>query len=51
MREDGFEAREAIGDLYWDDPRWKEVEELRESGKDLEANNLVFTIRESYGLE
>lgn len=48
---DGFEQREALGDAYWDDPRWKEVQKLREEGKDLEANGLVFQIRESWGVD
>ena len=47
----GFEARELLGDAYWDDPRWKKVKELRKKGKDLEANGLVSVIRHSWGLE
>lgn len=46
----GFEAREALGDTYWNDPRWKKVEALRAEGKHLEANGLTFEIRADYGL-
>ena len=48
---DGFAQREALGDSYWKDPRWKKVKKLRKEGKDLEANHLVFEIRESWGVE
>lgn len=50
-KEDGFEARERLGNDYWDDPRWKEVEKLRKQGKQAEANSLVFRIRDSWGLD
>lgn len=48
---DGFEQREALGNAYWDDPRWAEVRRLRQEGKQSEANGLTFTIRESWGVE
>jgi len=48
---DGFEQRELIGDVYWDDLRWEQVRKLREQNKLLEANSLVFEIRESYGVD
>jgi len=51
MKEDGFEARERLGQDYWDDPRWKKVRELRDNGDHLKANYLVFEIRASWGLE
>lgn len=51
MKEDGFEARERLGDAYWQDPRWKEVEALRNQNKNVEANSLVFQIRASWGIE
>ena len=51
MKEDGFEARERLGQSYWDDPRWKKVEELRKEGKQAEANGLVFQIRDSWGID
>jgi len=47
----GFEQREIIGDKYWNDPRWKEVKELRKKGKNLEANGLTFQIRDSWGVD
>jgi hypothetical protein len=47
---DGFEKRELLGDAYWKDKRWKKVTKLRDEGKMLEANSLVFKIRESWGL-
>lgn len=47
----GFEERERVGKKYWDDPRWKEVIKLRKEGKDLEANDLVMTIRYAWGVE
>lgn len=51
MKEDGFEARERLGQAYWDDPRWEEVKKLRQEGKHPEANHLVFQIEESWGLD
>lgn len=48
---DGFEQREALGDAYWDDPRWKKVLKLRKQKKDSEANCLVFEIRRSWGVD
>lgn len=50
-RKCGFEAREAAGPAYWDDPRWKKVEQLRNEGKHPEANGLVMEIRASWGVE
>ena len=47
----GFEQREALGKTYWEDKRWKKVNKLREDGKDLEANGLVGTIRQSWGVD
>ena len=47
----GFEQREIVGDAYWEDARWKEVERLRKEGKHAEANGLVFQIRESWGVD
>lgn len=51
MKEDGFEARERLGSDYWDDPRWKEVQKLRDKGEHAKANGLVFEIRASWGVE
>jgi hypothetical protein len=51
MKEDGFEARERLGQAYWDDPRWEKVQDLRKQNKQAEANGLVYEIRESWGLE
>jgi hypothetical protein len=51
MKKNGFEQREAVGDKYWKDPRWKKVDKLRSKGKDLEANGLVGTIRDSWGID
>jgi len=51
MKEDGFEARERLGQAYWDDPRWEEVRKLRNQGKQAEANGLVFQIRASWGID
>jgi hypothetical protein len=48
---DGFEKREIVGDSYWEDIRWNEVQKLRDEGKQLEANSLVIAIRESYGVD
>ena len=45
---DRFEQREALGDAYWNDPRWKEVAKLRQEGKQSDANGLVFQIRGSW---
>lgn len=50
-KKDGFEAREELGQVYWDDLRWKKVEELRKAGKYAEANSLVFEIRDSWGVD
>lgn len=50
MAKDGFEKREALGDNYWKDPRWKKVNKLRKENKHLEANGLVGEIRYSWGL-
>lgn len=50
-KEDGYEARERLGDPYWNDPRWKEVQRLRTEGKVPESNGVVFDIRESWGVE
>jgi hypothetical protein len=47
----GFEAREQLGNLYWDDPRWQEVDRLRKENKHSQANSLVFEIRLSWGVE
>jgi len=47
----GFEKRELLGNKYWNDPRWKKVRELRKQKMHIEANSLVFKIRETYGLE
>ena len=47
---DGFEKREIVGDKYWEDKRWKKVEKLRKSGKNLKANGLVIEIRRSWGV-
>jgi len=47
----GFEQREALGNKYWADKRWKKVAKLRAAGKDLEANGLVMTIRASWGVD
>lgn len=47
----GFEQREMLGDAYWQDPRWKEVERLRKEGKQAEANGIVFEIREHWGVD
>lgn len=47
----GFEQREALGKSYWADKRWKKVQSLRASGKDLEANGLVMDIRRSWGID
>lgn len=45
----GFEQREQTPG-YWDDPRWAEVQKLRAEGKQSEANNLTFQIREDWGM-
>ena len=50
-KKDGFEQREALGNDYWKDPRWKEVRRLRDEKKHSEANGLVFQIRESWGVD
>jgi len=51
MTKCGFEQRELVGDAYWKDPRWKEVERLRKEGKHPEANGLVMTIRNDWGVD
>ena len=51
MKEDGFEARERLGQDYWDDPRWEQVRKLRKENKQPEANGLVFQIRASWGID
>lgn len=48
---DGFEQRELLGKAYWEDPRWKEVERLRQEGKEDKAGSLVFEIRRSWGVD
>lgn len=47
----GFEQREIVGDDYWKDPRWEEVKHLHREGKMVEANTLVFKIREDWGID
>jgi len=48
----GFEKREEMAVFgYWQDPRWKEVEQLRKDNKIPESNGLVMTIRSDYGLD
>jgi hypothetical protein len=50
----GFEQRELIGKDYWDDPRWKEVAKLRDTGTPenmAKANGLVFAIRYDWGVD
>lgn len=55
---DGFEEREALGDQYWDDPRWADVQQLRNTpvndpernSKYAKANGLVSRIREDWGV-
>jgi len=46
----GFLSREVIGNSYWKDARWEEVNALREQGKQMEANGLVSEIRVSWGV-
>jgi len=36
---------------YYKDPRWKQVSSLRKENKIPESNNLVFQIRNDFGLE
>lgn len=51
---DPWAKREALGDVYWNDPRWKRVVALRKKGDEesmLEANSLVFKIRAIYDLD
>jgi hypothetical protein len=40
-----------IGMVYWNDPRWEKVIELRKKGLHSEANGVVFDIRNSYGVD
>jgi hypothetical protein len=47
----GFEKREAVNNNYWEDKRWEKVSKLRDEGKYTEANRLVMTIRNSWGLD
>jgi hypothetical protein len=50
----GFEQRELLGEDYWNDPRWKEVERLRSTGNPdnmARANGLVFEIRADWGVD
>ena len=49
-KEDGFEARERVGDAYWDDPDWETVKKLRSENRHAEANSMVFRIRERWGV-
>ena len=58
---DGFEQREMLGDAYWKDKRWKEVNALRKQADKLppdakkaielntKANGLVNAIHNSWG--
>lgn len=49
---DGFEQREVAAQFgYWSDPRWKTVNKLRKNGSDAKANDLVFKIRNDYGVD
>jgi hypothetical protein len=46
---DAFEKNEiAQGRGMYQDPRWKEVEELRKKGEHSKANGLVMSIRWDY---
>lgn len=47
----GFEKREEVGETYWHDERWLEVNRLREDNRHAEANALVFEIRSDWGME
>lgn len=49
--DDVFEQYEALPASYHSDQRWKQVRELRNQGKHLEANGLVMQIRSDYGFE
>lgn len=46
---DVFEQYEQLPISYHRDPRWEVVRELRKQNKHLEANGLVFQIRNSWG--
>lgn len=48
---DAFEAYAALPASYHNDPRWKQVRELRAQNKHLEANGLVAAIRSDFGFE
>lgn len=51
-KKDGFEQREQVAQFgYWKDPRWKEVSRLRKIGEIPKSNNLVFQIRDDYGVD
>ena len=50
----GFEQREIVGDGYLKDPRWKEVQRLREPGPDQDvprSNGLVTEIHITWGVD
>lgn len=47
----GFEQRELVGEEYWKDYRWEIVVDLRMQGKHLEANKVMFQIRNDYGVD
>lgn len=49
MKKDTFEEYEKLPESYHKDKRWKLVDKLRKQGRYPESNNLVLTIRESYG--
>lgn len=50
MEKNGFQKREDVGEDYWNDPRWKEVQKLRDAGEHPRANYLVLVIREDWGV-
>ena len=47
---DDFAKREMLGEVYYDDPRWEKVKELRKDEQHLKANDLVCAIRADWGL-
>lgn len=51
-KKNGFEKREEVAQFgYWEDPRWEKVNKLRNNNRDVEANSLVFKIRNDWGVE
>ena len=45
-----FKVKEKLAVVAWSDPKWKEVNRLRNEGRNLQAKNLITEIMKSWGI-